>query len=72
MNDWPASNRLPIITGSDGQPYIGVNAVVMLLRALASACHANADEPDVDLHVAAAALEMEADALDVRAIAHTA
>lgn len=72
MNDSPASNRLPLVTGSDGQPYIGCDAVIALLRAHASACRTNADEPDIDLHVVAAALDMEADALDVRAIAHTA
>lgn len=42
-----------------------------LLAAIASVGRANADDPDVDAHVVAAAIEAEADALEVRAIAHT-
>lgn len=72
MNDWPVSSYLPLVTGSDGQPYIGCDAVIALLRAIASASRTNAEDLDIDVHVVAAAIEIEADALEVRAIAHTA
>lgn len=45
----PASSGLPIVTGTDGQPYIPVLAAVHLLRAI----------------------DIEADAIEVRAIAAT-
>ncbi|MCX4543806.1 hypothetical protein [Streptomyces sp. NBC_01565] len=72
MSGWPVSSCLPLVTGSDGQPYIGCDAAIALLRAIASASRANADDPEIDAHVVAAAIEAEADALEVRAIAHTA
>jgi hypothetical protein len=67
-----ATNGIPILVASDGQPYIGCDAAVMLLRAIAGACRTNADDPDVDLTSVAEAIDQEADALAVRAIAHTA
>ncbi|MCX5176748.1 hypothetical protein [Streptomyces virginiae] len=70
MND-TASNGIPIVTGSDGQPYIGCDAAIALLRAIAEAQRTNADDPDIDVHVMSAAIDIEADALEVRAIAHT-
>jgi hypothetical protein len=67
----PASSRLPIVTANDGHAYIGVDAVVALLRAIAESCRALADEPDCTLRSAADAIDFEADNLDCRAIAHT-
>ncbi|KOU17041.1 hypothetical protein [Streptomyces sp. WM6349] len=67
-----AADQLPIIVGSDGQPYIGCDAAVALLRAIAEACRATADDPDCNLDTIAVAIDQEADALAVRAIAHTA
>ena len=67
----PASTSLPIVTATDGQPYIGCDAVLALLRAIADSCRNFADEPDCDLDSAAAAIDVEADALECRAIAHT-
>lgn len=67
-----ATDNIPILVASDGQPYMGCDAAVMLLRAIAGACRANADDPEVDLLAAAEAIDQEADALAVRAIAHTA
>ncbi|MEW2415325.1 hypothetical protein AB0953_16640 [Streptomyces sp. NPDC046866] len=67
-----AASSIPVLTASDGQPYIGCDAAVALLRAIADACRENADDPEMGLREIAAAIDMEADALDVRAIAHTA
>lgn len=72
MSAQPVSSHLPIVTGGDGQPYIGCDAVIALLRAIATAQRANADDPEIDAYVMAAAIDIEADALEVRAIAHTA
>lgn len=72
MTSQSAASRIPIIVGSDGQLYIGCDAAVALLRAIAEACRVNADEPECTLDAVAAAIDQEADALDVRAIAHTA
>ena len=66
-----ATDGIPILVGNDGQPYIGCDAVIALLRAIAEAQRINADEPDIDIHVMSAAIDIEADALEVRAIAHT-
>lgn len=67
----PASTALPIITGADGQPYIPAASAIQLLRAIANSCRNLADDPDTDLHTTAAAIDIEADALDTRAIAAT-
>jgi hypothetical protein len=67
-----ASSRLPIVTSTDGRAYLGVDAVVALLRAIAESCRTLADDPDAgDLRVAADAIDLEADNLDCRAIEHT-
>jgi hypothetical protein len=63
-----AADQLPIVTSTDGHPYIGVDAVVALLRAIAESCRNLADEPDCDLYAASAAIDLEADNLDCRAI----
>lgn len=62
---------MPIVTGSDGQPYLPCEAVLALLRAIATSCRNLADDPDCDLHTAGAAIDIEADALEFRAIAAT-
>lgn len=75
MNSAPlphAADRLPIVTASDGQPYLPCEAVLALLRAIAESCRNLADDPDCTLHGAGAAIDIEADALEARAIAHTA
>jgi hypothetical protein len=66
-----AADRLPIVTASNGQPFMPCDAVLALLRAVAESCTTLADDPDCDLHTASAAIEVEADALEARAIAHT-
>ncbi|NED75380.1 hypothetical protein G3I51_24255 [Streptomyces sp. SID9944] len=60
-----------MVTASNGQPYLACDGVLALLRAIAESCRNLADDPDHDLHTAGAAIEMEADALEARAIAHT-
>lgn len=67
----PASTSLPIVTATDGQPYLGCDAVIAFLRAIADSCRNLADNPECDLDTAAAAIDYEADALECRAIAHT-
>ena len=67
-----AADRLPIVTANNGQPYIPCDAVLALLRAIAESCTNLADDPDCDLYTASAAIAIEADALEARAIAHTA
>ena len=66
-----AADRLPITTASNGQPYLPCDAVLALLRAIAESCRNLADDPDCDLHSAGAAIDIEADSLETRAIAHT-
>ena len=66
-----AADQLPIVTSTDGQAFIGVDAVVALLRAIAASCDNLADDPDCDLRTAAVAIEREADNLDCRAIMRT-
>lgn len=66
-----AADRLPITTASNGQPYLPCDAVLALLRAIAESCRNLADDPDCDLHTAGAAIDIEADSLETRAIAHT-
>jgi hypothetical protein len=66
----PTVTSIPIVTGTDGQPYMGCDAVVALLRAVAEACRGNVHD-DADAGDFAAAVDIEADALAVRAIAHT-
>ena len=67
----PVVTSLPIVVGNDGQPYIGCDAVLALLRAIASSSRNLADDPDCDLRTLAATMDLEANALEVRAIAHT-
>lgn len=67
----PASASIPIATGNDGHAYIGADAVVAFLRAIAASCRNLADDPDCDLNTAADTIDFEADNLDCRAIAHT-
>lgn len=67
----PVTCSMPIVTGADGHAYVGCDAVVNLLRAIASAARDGADDPDCNLNVMAAAVDIQADALDCRAIAHT-
>lgn len=66
-----ASTSLPIVTATDGQPYIGCDAILALLRAIAESCRTLADNPECGLDSAAAAIDYEADNLECRAIAHT-
>ncbi|MFJ9740855.1 hypothetical protein [Streptomyces sp. NPDC101166] len=66
-----ATDRLPLVTATDGHAYLGADAVVALLRAIAESCRNLADEPECDLRTAAAAIDMEADNLDCRAIMRT-
>ena len=74
MSDEPlprAADSLPIVTANDGQPYLSCEAVLILLRAIAESCRNLADDPDCDLQTAGAAIDIEADALEARAIAAT-
>ncbi|MGA5869288.1 hypothetical protein [Streptomyces cinereoruber] len=64
-------NQIPIVTAGDGTTYIPAVAVVALLRGIASSCANLADDPDCDLHTAAAAVDIEADVLECRAIMQT-
>lgn len=66
-----AADSLPIVTANDGQPYLSCEAVTILLRAIAESCRNLADDPDCDLHTAGAAIDIEADTLELRAIAAT-
>ncbi|MEU9218894.1 hypothetical protein AB0D47_20360 [Streptomyces sp. NPDC048376] len=73
-----AADSLPIVTATDGQPYLSCEAVLVLLRAIATSwraiatsCRNLADDPDQDLHTAGAAIDIEADTLEFRAIAAT-
>lgn len=66
-----AADQMPIVTANDGQPYMSCEAVLVLLRAIAESCRNLADDPDCDLHTAGAAIDVEADALEARAIGHT-
>ncbi|GGV37020.1 hypothetical protein GCM10010293_40660 [Streptomyces griseoflavus] len=66
-----AADSLPIVTANDGQPYLPCEAVLILLRAIATSCRDLADDLDCDLHTAGAAIDVEADALEFRAIAAT-
>lgn len=66
-----ATDQLPIVTSTDGMAFVGVDAVVALLRAIAESCDNLAGDPDCDLRTAAAAIEREADNLDCRAIERT-
>jgi hypothetical protein len=71
MSETPASGRIPLHNSSDGRPYIAADLVVDLLRAIASVHRTLADDPDCDLHTAAAAIDQEADALSVNVMLHT-
>jgi hypothetical protein len=66
-----ATDRLPIVTSTDGHAYLGADAVVALLRAIAESCRILADDPDSSLDAVATGIEMEADNLDCRAIERT-
>ena len=66
-----AADSLPIVTASNGQPFVPCDAVLALLRAIAESCRNLADDPDCDLHGAGTAIDIEADTLEARAIAHT-
>ena len=44
-----AADRLPIVTASNGQPYLPCDAVLALLRAIAESCRNLADDPDCAL-----------------------
>ena len=66
-----AADKIPIVTASNGQPFMPCDAVLALLRAIADSCRTLADDPDCDLHTAGAAIDIEADALEARAIGHT-
>ncbi|MFH9574209.1 hypothetical protein ACH4MG_27175 [Streptomyces sp. NPDC017454] len=66
-----AADCMPIVTANDGQPYMPCEAALVLLRAIAESCRNLADDPDCDLHTAGAAIDIEADTLETRAIAAT-
>lgn len=61
-------NKIPIRTDRSGRAWIQASAVTQLLRAIANGCRDYADNPACDLHSAAAAIEIEADAIECRAI----
>ncbi|MEU6054181.1 hypothetical protein ABZ829_27645 [Streptomyces xanthochromogenes] len=66
----PARNLatwLPLVTGSDGQPYISCTSVAALLEY----CAATVRITGLDGEAAAQLLDSESAALSVRAIAHT-
>lgn len=65
----PVVTSLPLVTASDGQPLMGCDAVVVLLESIASVVERL--EPGDDPADLAAAIRVEADALNVRAVAHT-
>lgn len=65
----PVATGLPIVTWHDGQPLIGCDAAVALLRSIAEV--AERLGPDDAARDLAAAIRIEADTLEVRAIAHT-
>lgn len=65
----PAVTSIPIVTAPDGQPLMGCDAAVLLLRSIAEV--AERLDPHDDPRALAAAIRVEADALEVRAIAHT-
>ena len=62
----PVTLGLCVAVADDGQVYVPVEAVVALLRAMATAGRACGDEMDGDL--IAAALDLHADGLELRAI----
>lgn len=66
-----AADSLPIVTASNGQPWMPCDAVLALLRAIAESCRNLADDPDCDLHSAGTAIDSEADTLEARAISYT-
>ena len=66
-----AADKIPIVTASNGQPFMPCDAVLALLRAIAESCRNLADDPDCTLEGAGAAIDIEADALEARAIGHT-
>ncbi|MEV4738638.1 hypothetical protein [Streptomyces sp. NPDC049555] len=63
----PVALRLPLAPGTDGHTYMGCDAVSALLRAIADACRNLADEADPEM--IARVIDLEADALDCRALA---
>jgi hypothetical protein len=70
VTEQPVVTGIPIVTGRDGQPYIGTDAAVALLRALAETCQRMVTSPERAADFVRA-IRFEADALEVRAIAHT-
>jgi hypothetical protein len=64
----PLATFLPLVTCDDGQPYISCLAVAALLEY----CAAKIRITGFDADAAAALVDAEADALNVRAIALTA
>ncbi|MEV8523186.1 hypothetical protein AB0451_03360 [Streptomyces sp. NPDC052000] len=70
MNDTPARNLatwLPLVTGSDGQPYISCLSVLALLEYCATTVRITG----LDGEAAAELLDTESAALNVRAIHRT-
>lgn len=63
----PATSGIPILTGSDGQPYIGCDSAIAILRAIAEVANRLDDDPQI----LAAAIHIDADNLQARAIAAT-
>ncbi|MFI0135583.1 hypothetical protein [Streptomyces luteogriseus] len=66
-----AADKILIVTVSNGQPFMPCDAVLALLRAIAESCRTLADDAECDLHTVGAAIDIEADALEARAICHT-
>lgn len=66
-----AADMIPVYSGSDGRAYLACDDTVAIIRAIAESCRSLADDPDCDLHSAAAAIDTEADALACRAIERT-
>lgn len=75
MNDdeqvQPASGVIPVAVDTNGHPWMATHHVTQLLRAIANSCRNATDDPDISPEEIAAAIDIEADAIEVRAIAAT-
>lgn len=64
----PVFARIPVYTGRSGQPLVSTQAVIIFIRSLANLTEGMLDGEQASL---AAAIRIEADALECRAIEHT-
>jgi hypothetical protein len=67
----PAGDRIPMVTGPDGQPYVAAEFVIRLLRAIADGCRNRVDDPTCNLRTAGTVIDLEADAIACEAIMQT-